>query len=152
MNPQRGRFSGGKLGGTAVKKSFIVPEAQKRFGDFFSVYEMGGTDCMRSVTFSDQTMLTAAARAAGFRQKLEAARKLDHLGLTCVEMPKLSGQEADVLLMRSLCSTVKRGVLALHTGITVDDVKLAWEAIKGAEQPRLIISMPLTRNDIILPS
>ena len=32
---------------------------------------------MRSVTFSDQTMLTAAARAAGFRQKLEAARKLD---------------------------------------------------------------------------
>ena len=99
---------------------------------------------MRSVTFSDQTMLTAAARAAGFRQKLEAARKLDHLGLTCVEMPKLSGQEADVLLMRSLCSTVKRGVLALHTGITVDDVKLAWEAIKGAEQPRLIISMPLT--------
>ena len=99
---------------------------------------------MRSVTFSDQTMLTAAARAAGFRQKLEAARKLDHLGLTCVEMPKLSGQEADVLLMRSLCSTVKRGVLALHTGITVDDVKLAWEAIKGAEQPRLIVSMPLT--------
>ena len=80
---------------------------------------------MRSVTFSDQTMLTAAARAAGFRQKLEAARKLDHLGLTCVEMPKLSGQEADVLLMRSLCSTVKRGVLALHTGITVDDVKPA---------------------------
>ena len=56
---------------------------------------------MRPVTFSDQTMLTPAARAAGFRQKLEAARKLDHLGLTAVEMPKLSGQEADVLLMRS---------------------------------------------------
>ena len=99
---------------------------------------------MRSITFSDQTMLTNTARAAGFRQKLEAARKLDHLGLTAVEMPKLSEQEADVLLMRSLCSTVKRGVLALHTGITVDEVNRAWDAIKGAEQPRLIISMPLT--------
>ena len=29
---------------------------------------------MRSITFSDQTMLTAAAKAAGFRQKLEAAQ------------------------------------------------------------------------------
>lgn len=99
---------------------------------------------MRSITFSDQTMLTPAARAAGFRQKLEAARKLDHLGLTAVEMPKLSEQEADVLLMRSLCSTVKRGVLALHTGITVEEVTRAWDAVKGAEQPRLIVDMPLT--------
>ena len=88
---------------------------------------------MRSITFSDQTMLTTAAKAAGFRQKLETARKLDHLGLSAVEMPKLSGQEADVLLMRSLCSTVKRGVLALHTGITVNEVNLAWDAVKGAE-------------------
>ena len=99
---------------------------------------------MRSITFSDQTMLTNAARAAGFRQKLEAARKLDHLGLSAIEMPRLSDQEADVLLMRSLCSTVKHGVLALHTGITVDEVNRAWEAIKGAEQPRLIVDMPLT--------
>ena len=99
---------------------------------------------MRSITFSDQTMLTPAARAAGFRQKLEAARKLDHLGLTAVEMPKLSGQEADVLLMRSLCSTVKHSVLALHTGITAEDIAGAWEAIKGAKQPRLIVNMPLT--------
>ncbi|MBR5110831.1 MAG: hypothetical protein IK099_11630 [Clostridia bacterium] len=99
---------------------------------------------MRLITFSDQTMLTSAARSAGFRQKLEAARKLDHLGVNAVEMPKLSDQEADVLLMRSLCSTVKRGVLALHTGITVEEVNRAWEAVKGAAQPRLIVDMPLT--------
>ena len=52
---------------------------------------------MRPITFSDQTMLTPAARSAGFRQKLEAARKLDHLGLAAVEMPKLSEQEAHCL-------------------------------------------------------
>ena len=99
---------------------------------------------MRPITFSDQTMLTPAARSAGFRQKLEAARKLDHLGLAAVEMPKLSEQEADMLLMRSLCSTVKRGALACHTGIAVADVQRAWEAVKNAAHPRLIVGMPLT--------
>ena len=99
---------------------------------------------MRPIVFSDQTMLTPAARSAGFRQKLEAARKLDHLGLSCVEMPRLSDQEADMLLMRSLCGTVKRGVLACHTGWTVQEVKRAWEAVKNAAHPRLIVEMPLT--------
>ena len=99
---------------------------------------------MRPISISDQTLLTPAARSAGFRQKLEAARKLDHLGLNAVEMPKLSDQEADMLLMRSLCSTVKRGALACQTGLTVQDVQRAWEAVKGAAHPRLIVTMPLT--------
>lgn len=99
---------------------------------------------MRSIGVSDQTLLSPAARAAGFRQKLEAARKLDHLGVSAVEIPKLSDQEADMLLMRSLCSTVKRGALACQTGITVDSVNRAWDAVKGAPHPRLIVSMPLT--------
>ena len=34
LNPQRGRWNSGKLGGTAVKKCFIVPEAEC-FGDVF---------------------------------------------------------------------------------------------------------------------
>ena len=99
---------------------------------------------MRSISISDQTLLTPAARAAGFRQKLEAARKLDHLGVSAVEMPRLSNEEADMLLMRSLCSTVKRGALACQAGMTVQDVERAWEAVKGAKHPRLIVSMPLT--------
>ena len=99
---------------------------------------------MRSIGISDQTLLTPAARSAGFRQKLEAARKLDHLGLGAVEMPALTDQEADMLLMRSLCSTVKRGALACQTGLTPADVQRAWESVKGASHPRLIVSMPLT--------
>ena len=99
---------------------------------------------MRSIGISDQTMLTSLSRSAGFRQKLEAARKLDHLGVNAVEMPKLANLDTDMLLMRSLCSTVKRSALACQTGWTVDEVRSAWEAVKGAAQPRLIVSMPLT--------
>ena len=99
---------------------------------------------MRSIGISDQTLLTASARSAGFRQKLEAAGKLDHLGLSAIEMPRLSDQDADMLLMRSLCSTVKRSVLACHTGWTAPEIQRAWEAVKGAKYPRLIVSMPLT--------
>ena len=99
---------------------------------------------MRSIGISDQTLMTPAARAAGFRQKLEAARMLDHLGLAAVETPKLTDDEADMLLMRSLCSTVKRGALACQTGWTATEVSRAWEAVKGARHPRLVVSMPLT--------
>ena len=99
---------------------------------------------MRAIGISDQTMLTPAALSAGFRQRLEAARKLDHLGVACVEMPRMSNQEADMLLMRSLCGTVKRASLACQTGLTAPEVHRAWEAVKNAAHPRLIVSMPLT--------
>ena len=59
-------------------------------------------------------------------------------------MPRLTEQEADMLLMRSLCGTVKRGALACQTGLTVDSVARAWDAVKNAAHPRLIVAMPLT--------
>ena len=99
---------------------------------------------MRNIGISDQTLFTSAARGAGFRQKLEAARKLDHLGMTAVETPRLSQDEADMLLMRSLCGVVKRGALACQTGFTVESVQRTWEAIRGAYHPRLIVSLPLS--------
>ena len=90
---------------------------------------------MRQIGISDQTLFTPAARAAGFRQKLEAARKLDHLGMEAVETPRLSGDEADMLLMRSLCGVVKRSTLACHAGFTVQSVEYAWEAVKMLPVP-----------------
>ena len=99
---------------------------------------------MRHIGISDQTLFTSAARAAGFRQKLEAARKLDHLGMTAIEIPRLSEGEADMLLMRSLCGVVKRSVLACQTGLTLESVARAWEGIKNAPHPRLIVALPLS--------
>ena len=99
---------------------------------------------MRKIGISDQTFFAPAARAAGFRQKLEAARKLDQLGMTAVEMPRLSGEEADMLLMRSLCGVVKQSTLACQTGLTAPSVRRTWEAVKGAPSPRLIVSVPLS--------
>lgn len=99
---------------------------------------------MRRIGISDQTLFTPAARAAGFRQKLEAARKLDHLGLEAVEIPPLSGNEADMLLMRSLCAVVRRSALACHAGMTEESVRNAWEALRGAARPRLVISVPVS--------
>ncbi|MBQ9265363.1 MAG: hypothetical protein IJ189_14315 [Clostridia bacterium] len=99
---------------------------------------------MRQIYISDQTLCTYHAREAGFRQKLEVARKLDHLGVAAIETPVLSSNDADMLLMRSLCSTVKRSVLSCETGWTAGGVQRAWEAVKNAAQPRLVVTMPLT--------
>ncbi|MBE5782466.1 MAG: hypothetical protein E7329_04015 [Clostridiales bacterium] len=103
---------------------------------------------MRQIGISDQTLFTSVAQGAGFRQKLEAARKLDHLGMTAVETPKLSQDEADMLLMRSLCGVVKRGTLACQTGLTEASVERTWEAIQGARHPRLIVAVPVSSVQI----
>ena len=99
---------------------------------------------MRSIVISDQTMLIPALRGASFRQKLEAARKLDHLGLDAVEMPAPQGGDGDMLLMRSLWTTVKRSALSCRTGWTKEGVEQAFEAVKGAARPRLSVALPLS--------
>ena len=99
---------------------------------------------MRSIAVSNQTLLTPMLKNTSFRQKLEAARKLDHLGLEAIELPYPAGGEEDMLLMRSLWMTVKRSVLCCRTGITKESVDLAWEAVKGANKPRLAVAMPLS--------
>ena len=61
-----------------------------------------------------------------------------------METPALTADEGDMLLMRSLCSTVKRSVLACETGRTAESIRRTFDALKGAAHPRLIVSMPLT--------
>ena len=99
---------------------------------------------MRSIAVSNQTLLIPQMKNASFRQKLEAARKLDHLGLEAIELPFPADGEGDMLLMRSLWMTVKRSVLCCRTGITKESVAQAWEAVKGAPRPRLAVALPLS--------
>lgn len=99
---------------------------------------------MRAIAVSDQTLLIPQMKNASFRQKLEAARKLDHLGLEAVELPYPTDQEGDMLLMRSLWATVKHSVLSCQTGLTKESVDTAWEAVKGAKRPRLTVALPLS--------
>ena len=99
---------------------------------------------MHRIVLSDRTLFSVSVREAGFRQKLEAARRLDHLGVGAVETPALSADEGDMLLMRSLCRTVRRSALACETGWTRESVDRSWAAVQAAAHPRLIVSLPLT--------
>ena len=99
---------------------------------------------MRSIAVSNQTLLSPMLKNASFRQKLEAARKLDHLGLEAVETPEIADPEGDMLLMRSLWMTVKRSALCCRTGITRESVAQAWDAVRGAKKPRLAVALPLS--------
>ena len=103
---------------------------------------------MRSIFFSDQTLFSPAARSAGFRQKLEAARILDHVGMDAVEIPCPAQDEGDQLLLRSLCSTITHSTLACETGWTAQGIQRAWAGIEHAERPRLIVTLPMTASQL----
>ena len=99
---------------------------------------------MRSIAVSDQTLQFPGQKTATFRQKLEIARILDHLGLEAIETHFPANGEEDMLLMRSLWATVKRSALACECGLTKESVDVAWDAVRGARRPRLIVTLPLS--------
>lgn len=97
---------------------------------------------MRKVFIMDRTLCFCPG--ASFRQKLETAARLDQMGVAAIEAPPLPEDETGMVLMRSLCGTTENAVLALETDLTERGAERAWDAIRTAKKPRLIVAAPAT--------
>ena len=99
---------------------------------------------MKSIRIADMTLRAAGARGGlSFKEKLEIARELDRLGADVIETAPLSGGKTDALLVRTIASLVQGGTLACPAGRTPESVAEAWEAVRGAKKPRLILPLPV---------
>ena len=61
---------------------------------------------MKTITFSDVT-LCGTGKNLTFREKIEAARLLDKLGVGVVELPAITDTKSDMLLIKSIAGRVK---------------------------------------------
>ena len=102
---------------------------------------------MKNIRIADGTLRLFSAEnghSLSFKEKLEVARELDKLGADVIETAPILNGKTDALLVRTVASLVQSSTLACPTGRTAESVAEAWEAVKGAKKPRLIVPLPVS--------
>ena len=102
---------------------------------------------MKKISVSDITIkkcFETAGAAITFKEKQDIASILDELGLDVIELPKIEGTQADSLLIKSLAGSLKGASLAVNADIYPESIDRTWEALGGAEHPRLQIVAPVS--------
>lgn len=93
------------------------------------------------IKIADRTLCTGAV--LGFKEKIEIARQLEKLGVNAVELPKIENDKADTLLIRTIASFVKKGVISVEVQSKAD-VDKAVLALNTAKNPRIRVELPMS--------
>ena len=89
-------------------------------------------DIMREICISDVTMRRAPGLkelSLSFKEKLEIAKILDHLGVSAIEVEGIENAKADSLLIKSLASLIRNSVLAVPVKMDVENIDLVCNAL-----------------------
>ena len=80
-----------------------------------------------------------------FKEKIELCRLIDKLGVSSIDLSPIRQKKIDRLLVKSICSAVKNASVAVPVSITDDEsVRITWEALKEAVNPRLQVVVPVS--------
>lgn len=100
---------------------------------------------MNKISITDITLRRAAESGAlGFKERLEIARNLDRLNVSAIELAPLGDSRADSVFVKTLASFIHNTALALPAGLTEESARAAWEAVRTADRPRLIVDAPVS--------
>src|SRR6056297_1811702 len=87
------------------------------------------------------TTLRDGEQAPGFSmdlgEKLQVARQLERLGVDVMEAGFARASEGDFEAVKAIAGVVKNARVASLARTATRDIDVAWEAIKGAEAPRI---------------
>lgn len=96
---------------------------------------------MKKLFISDITMRIGNNNLS-FKEKLEVAKRLDELKVDSIEIAPAFEEKADLVLVRTIATFVKNSTLICFAGKSVEDIDKAWDALSGAKQKSLAISIP----------
>ena len=98
---------------------------------------------MKTIEISDITLrLTGGEAALSFKERVEAARILDRLGVDQIELPALKDGKGDVLRNKTIASVVNAARLSAAVGLTEESVEAAWNSVSSARRPVLHVMLP----------
>ncbi len=95
------------------------------------------------IKIADRT-LCKEGNSFSFKEKIEIARQLEKLYVDVVELPQIENIKTDTLLVRTIASFVKNGVLSVNAGITIEGINNAADALKTAQKARIRIEIPVS--------
>lgn len=100
---------------------------------------------MKKICITDMTLRRAAEeKLLGFKERIELAKLLDKLNISALELPALSGNKADSIFVKTLCSVILNTTLSQPAGLTKSEADAAWAALEKAKRPRLMIDAPIS--------
>ncbi len=79
-----------------------------------------------------------------FREKTAIAEMLDNVLVDAIELPAVSSPREDNIVYRTIASAVENSRLCIPVGFSAESVKQAWECVKDAKAPGLLVSVPLS--------
>jgi 2-isopropylmalate synthase len=102
---------------------------------------------MQKVRLTDITLREASLElesSLSFKEKIEIAKLLDKLNMDTIALAPITNARKDTLLVRTIASAVKKSTLSIPSGYTEESVCAAWDAIRGAANPRICVEMPVS--------
>ena len=100
---------------------------------------------MQNIKISDVTLKEAQKSSditLSFKEKLEIAKHLDRLGVAAIELPPITNELSDSILIKSMAAGIKNAAVAVPCALDEAGVELVWKAVCGAKAPRLQLIVP----------
>ena len=100
---------------------------------------------MKTIQISDLTLRLNEAQkspVSSFREKVEIIKEMDRLCVDVIETTCRKEQKADALLLHTAAPLLRHSALSCACELTIEGIDTAWDAIKAAAKPRLLLSVP----------
>ncbi|MCR5607730.1 MAG: hypothetical protein K6G26_01540 [Lachnospiraceae bacterium] len=96
-----------------------------------NIVDMTIRECVEKNTFT-----------MNFKEKLEIAKQMDKLKVDIIELPAIVDEKTDLLLIKTIASSVKKSILSCGTGLEKESIDKVYQAVKNAAHPRLHVIVP----------
>ena len=97
---------------------------------------------MKKVIVADSTLHQNGTY--GFKESIEIARQLEKLNVDIIEMPAITDEAKDVLLIKTVASFIKSSTISVEGGTSAEKIKTAALAVSAAAKSRMRISLPVS--------
>ena len=96
---------------------------------------------MKQIKVADAT-LCRADNAFSFKEKIDIARQLEKLDSDVIELPEIQNARIDTLLIKTISTFVKKSIISVAAGQSLESVENAAVALSNAAHPCIRIELP----------
>ena len=96
---------------------------------------------MNKIRIADRTL---CYNGYSFKEKIEIARQLEKLSVDTIEIPEIVNVKSDTLFIKTVASFVKKSIISVAAGGSLDSVNNAAVALANAENARIRIELPVS--------
>ena len=102
---------------------------------------------MKKINISDITLKKLSEEreiSLLFREKSAIASCADQLGADTIELAPVKNLREDTIIYKTIAQNIQNATLLVPVGFEKDSVSAAWECIKEAKKPCLMVELPIS--------